>query len=311
MHPGGAGLGVTFMRLYPPELFAAFSRFDVVGFDVRGLGRSHPAVVTCGNKPGNVKPYPRPQATDNRAFAAAARDYVDLCHERNGDLLAHLGTANMARDLERLRVAVGDPALNYLGISFGSVVGANYATLFPGRARAILLDSPVDVQGYYDRPLQNFWDRLQGHEDSLALFFAACRDAGSRCPFGDGDPQASFQRLIERLDREPLPSPDPDDPRRFSGDDLREAVTAVIADSSYWAGFAADLRQAEDGDPRALLGYIDSGEPEPPFYEAMTAVDQRWPRAPLELYFGISALAYERLPHLFFAIGYPHVAAAL
>lgn len=311
VHPGGAGLGVTFLRLFPSEFFAAFPRFDVVGFDVRGLGRSTPAVVACGNNPGNLKPYPRPRTTDNRAFAAAVQDYVDLCHARNGDLLAHLGTANMARDLDRLRSAVGDPALNYLGISFGSVIGANYASLFPGRARALLLDSPLDVQGYYDRPLQNFWDRLQGHEEALARFFAACRDAGPRCPFGNGDPQAAFQRLLEQLDRQPLPSPDPDDSRRFSGDDLREAITAVIADSGFWAGFAADLKQAEDGDPRPLFAYLASGEPEPPFYEAMTAVDQRWPRGSLRPYFDVAALAYERLPHLFFAIGYPHLAAAL
>lgn len=316
LHPGGAGMGATFLRLYPSAFFEAFARFDVIGFDVRGLGRSRPAIVACGRNPGNDKPYPRPRSTDHRAFATAAKDYVDLCYARNRELLAHLSTANMTRDLERLRIALGEHALNYLGTSFGSVVGANYATLFPGRARAILLDSPLDVQGYYERPLQNFWDRLQGHEDALARFLAACRDAGSRCDFGGGDPQAAFQRLIEQLDREPMPSPDPADPRRLSGDDLREAVTAVIADSRFWAEFAAGLKQVEDGDPRALLAYL--GDPDDPatqaantFYEAITTVDQRWPRAPLRLYFDVAALAYERLPHLFFAIGYPDVARAL
>lgn len=309
VHPGGpGGSGVAVVKGAPMSLFEAFPRFDVVGFDQRGLNESSPAVADCGDDPGNVYRLPilRPPGVDRRDFAAATNAYVRNCRAVNATLLPHLGTANVARDLDRLRAAVGDTRLNYLGISYGTVIGATYATLFPGRARAIVLDSPLDVQVYYDDPLRIIRERAQGHEDLLGLFLAACAREAAACGFGEGRPRAALEGLLERLDAVPIPSSDPADPRLLSGDAVRIALTQTVGTRGAWRLLADGLRDAAAGDGSGLLAFTPYGPAgaDDDFNTAVLSVDQRFPRWPDALYFAVAQWSWRTFPHFWFATGY-------
>ncbi|MFI8454569.1 alpha/beta hydrolase [Kitasatospora sp. NPDC085464] len=124
-------------------------RFDIVSFDPRGTGASAP--VQCFDDPqdeqallaGTAAGYPEGE-DQQQAWSAAYRRLARQCADRNPALLPHISTANVARDMELLRRAVGDRQLTYLGTSYGSYLGATYANLFPGRVRAMILDSAPD-----------------------------------------------------------------------------------------------------------------------------------------------------------------------
>lgn len=87
-------------------------------------------------------------AQQRAAVAAAYQDLSRRCERRDPELLRHVSTTDTARDLEGLRQAVGDAQLTYLGISYGTILGATYANLFPGRVRAMVLDSDIDPQAW-------------------------------------------------------------------------------------------------------------------------------------------------------------------
>lgn len=278
LNPGGpGGSGVEFVRTAPPPAFAAFSRFDVVGFDPRGVGASEPS-VDCG-PPGDPEPlhFQRPSTIDARRVVRESRRYGRRCLANSGQILAHISTANVARDLDLLRAAVGDPKLNYLGISYGSVIGATYASMFPGRTRAMVLDSPLDVQEYYDHPVRHGRAQSAGFETMLGRFFTACAAAGPACSFGGDDPWAAFDALVERLDREPLSHPS--FPIPVNGDVVRLAALSTMFSTFFWPAFSDALAAADSGVPLPLIEYLganSSGIGNDAF-GAVRSVDQRWP----------------------------------
>ncbi|WP_328604606.1 alpha/beta hydrolase [Amycolatopsis sp. NBC_00345] len=144
VNPGGPGGGGRI----PPRLSPAMSaRFDIVGFDPRGTSASTP--VSCSGDPADdakLSPvFPVTEAEE----AAAIRQVGDVtarCAQHAGPLLGHMSTANVARDLDLLRRAVGDRQLTYLGTSYGTFLGEVYANLFPQRVRAMVLDGVLQPQ---------------------------------------------------------------------------------------------------------------------------------------------------------------------
>ena len=150
VNPGGPGLsGVQFVRDAAPAVAPILGRrFDIVGVDTRGSGASRPA-FDCNVDPERAglyaQPFVRPDTLDAGALVARTRRYIRRCLARNRDLVAHMSTADNARDLDLLRAAVGDDRLTYIGQSYGTLLGATYASLFPGRARALVLADPVDA----------------------------------------------------------------------------------------------------------------------------------------------------------------------
>ncbi|RZT86913.1 alpha/beta hydrolase family protein [Pseudonocardia sediminis] len=144
--PGGSGLAFVndlVKRGLPANVQESY---DIIGFDTRGVGHSAP--VSCGfttdqDYTGNIPPY----AADDAAVseqAAIAKDVAQRCaaHDRNGHL-RHVSTANVARDMDRIRAALGEEKISFLGFSYGSALGAAYASLFPGRTDRVVLDSNV------------------------------------------------------------------------------------------------------------------------------------------------------------------------
>ncbi|RAY12512.1 alpha/beta hydrolase [Actinomadura craniellae] len=143
--PGAYGRDMpAFFRSALPASVA--SQYDWIGFDPRGVGASRPALV-CDESyeyPGGPRPDTVPATVaDEERWKRRARAFADDCARRYGRVLPHMGTADVARDLEAIRVALGERQLNYFGYSYGTYLGAVYASRYPQRVRRMVLDSVV------------------------------------------------------------------------------------------------------------------------------------------------------------------------
>jgi pimeloyl-ACP methyl ester carboxylesterase len=223
-NPGGPGVpGVAFLRegysLFPSAVRA---RFDVVSFDPRGIGQS--TVLQCFATSQQEQQMFGPVASEAFPVGAAQQKawedtyarFDKACAAHAGPLLAHDSTADVARDMDLLRRAAGDPSLNYYGISYGTYLGATYANLFPSKVRAMVLDGNADpVQwatgtGGSASVLSTFL-RMGSDEGSAAAlnaFLDLCgRAPASSCAFSAGSPAATrarFATLLGRLARHPV-----------------------------------------------------------------------------------------------------------
>jgi pimeloyl-ACP methyl ester carboxylesterase len=145
--PGGSGLRFPTRVTNKNAVWAKAARaYDFVGFDPRGVGKSAP--ISCVDPQEFVKapkmdPVPDSEA-DKLAQRKLAREYAEGCYERSGAMLPHMTTPNTARDLDVIRAALGEKKLNYLGVSYGTYLGAVYGTLFPGHVRRMVVDSVVN-----------------------------------------------------------------------------------------------------------------------------------------------------------------------
>ncbi|MFJ2835063.1 alpha/beta hydrolase [Nocardia sp. NPDC087230] len=216
--PGPSGVDRLRERARWPWLFSEElrARFDLVSWDPRSVARSAP--TSCFPSSDEQQAYfatfpgtPSNPAEEPEFFDRSA-DIAGRCAESAGPILAHASTANTARDLELLRRAVGDAALSYHGISYGTQVGAVYANMFPGRVRAMALDGSLDFEGNANGhgtdgatlPL----DTRQGVADAVAetfdAFLRACSAAGPDCAFSAGEPKLKWIALAERARLAPI-----------------------------------------------------------------------------------------------------------
>ena len=221
INPGGpGGSGVDFVLFAGPFLFSADVRakFDIVGFDPRGIFRS--TQLQCFGSPAEWAPFFLPfafpsNAAEEKLQKAADAFLAGACAERGGRIIDHMSTANVARDLDMLRAAVGDTRLTYAGYSYGSYLGVTYANLFPGRVRALIVDGVLDPIAWSTGTRREgdtvpFSTRLrsdQGAQATLQEFFRLC-DAGTGCAFAPNSAQR-FAALGERLKASPLQLIDP------------------------------------------------------------------------------------------------------
>ncbi|APE33247.1 hydrolase [Nocardia mangyaensis] len=210
--PGPSGVDRLRERARWPWLFSEElrARFDLVSWDPRSVSRS--AATSCFPSPDEQSEYfatfpgTPTDAGDEPEFFARSADIAARCGEHAGPILAHASTANTARDLELLRRAVGDDALTYHGISYGTQLGAVYANMFPGRVRAMAFDGSMDFAGNVDGDLP--LDTRQGVADAMAetfeTFLRDCVAAGPRCAFAAGDPKLKWIALAGRARIAPI-----------------------------------------------------------------------------------------------------------
>lgn len=149
-NPGGPGASGLYFPLFSSLKVTEYAKvaraYDFVGFDPRGVGRSAP--VSCEAPADSVRAPtrdPRPTGErDKQDRIAEAKAYAEGCEHRSGHLLPHLTTLDNARDLDVIRAALGERRLTFYGASYGTYLGAVYATLFPGHVGRMVLDSVVD-----------------------------------------------------------------------------------------------------------------------------------------------------------------------
>jgi pimeloyl-ACP methyl ester carboxylesterase len=152
------------------------------------------------------------------AYYAANKDLAQRCQRQAGALLPYMSSVDTGRDLDLLRRAVGDRALTYHGISYGTQIGAIYANLFPGRIRAMALDGVMDFEGSatghdgtaFTTPVDTRQDVAGGIADTFRSFLDQCAAAGAGCAFAGGDLDAKWRTLAERVRQHPVTVTNPD-----------------------------------------------------------------------------------------------------
>ena len=256
-NPGGPGVpAVEFLRGVASTLpDAVRDRFDLVAFDPRGVGESDP--IQCLDSLDPVFDQSFEPTTD--AERSALVDEMTLlgqqCAARNGDLLAHVSTLDAARDLEQLRVALGEPRLSFLGYSYGTFLGATYAQHYPDRVRAFVLDGPVDPSMSARAVTLG---QARGFEHALDDFLADCSDHPGCAFHHDGDAAAAYDALRARAARAPLATSDADgrtlNQTRFDAAVLQQLYLGRAA----WPGLADALAAAQRGDASTLLAGADA-----------------------------------------------------
>jgi pimeloyl-ACP methyl ester carboxylesterase len=263
INPGGPGVsGISYARQARSQITAQVrERYDIVGFDPRGVGESSP--VDCLNDREtdeflSIDGSPD-DATEKAELIRSSRSFAQACARRAAALLGHVSTPEVARDLDVLRSALGDQRLYYLGKSYGTLIGARYAELFPGRVGRLVLDGAVDPSVSGDE--QNL-AQVRGFEQALAAFVADCLRR-SLCPLGGTRSQALRQvrGLLGQLDRFPLPTKQP---RRLTQTlALYGMALPLYLGKDGWPALIVALRMAYAGDGSLLLhisdAYFDRG----------------------------------------------------
>jgi pimeloyl-ACP methyl ester carboxylesterase len=268
VNPGGPGFGGTDFAIYADQIYSQtlLDHFDIVGFDPRGTGLSEPA-LDCVDDYDHFytgvditpdTPEERQEPID------LAKEFADDCATKNADILPYVGTNNAARDMNAIREALGESTISYFGFSYGSELGATWATLFPDTVRAAVLDGAADPNaGQLEAGLQ----QSLGFERALQTFLTQCSD-DSTCAFhSDGDADGAFDALMASLDDSPIPTVTGRPPL-----DRAMALTAV-AQAMYaparWPDLAQGLADARGGDGAGLLALFDG------YYER--SADGTWP----------------------------------
>jgi pimeloyl-ACP methyl ester carboxylesterase len=205
--PGGSGLFATAAMALGHPQGRLTERFDLVGFDPRGVGRSEPAIDCFTDAEADRGDFLlSTQGTTVQWTEQDTKDILDRCAERSGgvEVLTSVGTRDAARDIDVLRAVLGDEKLTYLGQSYGTRLGTVYAEQFPQNVRAMLLDGGTDPsQGTVERRISAYAGFQRAFEQ-MAAFCATQAD----CPLGDDPTRATevFQRIVRPLHGDPVPA---------------------------------------------------------------------------------------------------------
>ncbi|WP_331741802.1 alpha/beta hydrolase (plasmid) [Streptomyces sp. NBC_00726] len=247
-------------------------RYDLIGFDPRGTGRSAP--VSCGLTVEEQADHPYKAATFAKDVARA-RTVAEKCRAAAGDELAQLTTRNSARDLDVIRAVLGERRISYLGISYGTYLGAVYMQLFPGRTDRFVLDSATDPTRVYRGMFQ---DMAKAAEQALTRWagWTARRDREFGLGTTPAAVRAALRDLIARADREPVVF----EGQALGGDNIR-ANSRVFVHVRQAAEWIAGLRKAAGNGARPSG---EPGESDDAYVSAawsyMCADTHTWPRDP-------------------------------
>jgi pimeloyl-ACP methyl ester carboxylesterase len=256
VNPGGPGvpgslLGERAAGIYSRNLLDAF---DIIGFDPRGVGRSSPVDCVKDLDPiFSVDPTPDDAAELEIARQSAALLRDGCAANVNPQLLANISTANVARDMDRIRAGLGEATISYFGFSYGSELGAVYATMFPDTMRAVVLDGAVNP----NRSSQETTVEQSANIERITVeILQACVEQ-SDCEFANGgDPLVAYDNLVKQLDATPARSRDGRPP--VGPGILYWATVKALYSPSTWPVLWDALAAAVDGDGRGLLAMYDN-----------------------------------------------------
>ena len=265
LNPGGpGGSGLQLVLNIGDNLFDERVRaeFDLVGFDPRGIASSEPLRCFDGTEDPEdyATPYQWPDSGSDRLdYKKTVDRYARQCDREGGEILDHMSTTDVARDLEQLRKAVGDEQLTFVGLSYGTYIAATYANLFPDRVGAVVADSVLDPiawsTGRGDEartvPTAARLGSAAGAQETLEEFFRLCDEAGpAGCALAP-DSEQRFDALLAELEERPLVDSFPGGVTNHQ--DVVVTTLSFLYVSSVWPLLADDLAQLE-----TAVAYRDS-----------------------------------------------------
>jgi len=249
MNPGGPGAsGVQRVRRGFTLSIEVAARFDIVGFDPRGIGDSAP--LRCGSAVAAFRSHDLASDTPQEAgdLATAARAVADECSAAEGDRLGHFGTREVVQDLEVLRRAIGEPQVSYVGLSYGTLIGLLWADAYPASVRAMVLDGVVDPAAEGDVTAQ---EQVQDIDTAFTAIDVACAKEPS-CPvLGAGGVAAAHDELARRLDAGEVGG------AGVGPTQLAYAAFSATYDSDRWPLLWRALAAGLDGDLRGVADMSD------------------------------------------------------
>lgn len=253
--PGASGVGLA-IDLSTQVSDNLLQHFDLVGFDPRGVFLSTGLNCVSDKQKdalAGLHPDIRTVAGYNQASAAYS-GIAQSCSTKYGPALQYYNTVATARDMDLVRQGVGDTKLNYLGLAYGTLLGAVYAHLFPATVRTEVLDGAVDPA---PSQLASAETRVDGFESALDQFAAACRAEAVCTPLGTNI-RATLLALERSMDKRPLTPKAATDKRSVTGAYVLSAAAAALYDQGKWAALRDALLKARTGDPSGLLSLTDA-----------------------------------------------------
>jgi pimeloyl-ACP methyl ester carboxylesterase len=274
--PGGSGLYLSggLASWLAPEVAA---KYDIIGFDPRGVGASKPALTCDPHYSDPVRPdYVPGSAGEEAAWVAKSAKYAQDCGRKFGWLLPHLRTTDVARDLDTIRAALGQSKLSYYGFSYGTYLGATYSTLFPKRVGRMVLDGNVDVRGvWYDAQLE----QDKAFERNIKLYFAwiAKYDGVYHLGTTGAAVEKNYYALLAKVKKAPLAG-------RVGPAELTDTMLNAGYTVFWWERQAEALAdEINNGRADKLVALYDdniasSDDNSFAIYLGVQAADAKWPR---------------------------------
>jgi len=243
--PGGSGVDYAYNAEYvfDPDVL---DRYDIVGFDPRGVKRSVP--IECLTDLETDESYASDSKIDTEEeleqALAASKDFISKCEDKN-EYLTHFSTAEAARDMDILRAALGDKKLNYFGKSYGTYLGALYAQFFPDKVGRMVLDGAVDPNiSVFEQNVS----QAKGFDEALTAFLADCAKQED-CPLPSNSQEATtaIVTLFAKAAENPLPRK-----TKVEGDDRLANESLIVL------GTASALYDDVDGWPKLRTAFLES-----------------------------------------------------
>lgn len=255
VNPGGPGFGGSSVAKDAQYYFSSelLDRFDIIGWDPRGTGKSTPAINCIDQYDEYFGIDSTPETPDEKqAIIDASQKLNDECVKRSGEILPYISTQATARDMDSIRKALGEEKITYFGFSYGSELGATWATMFPKTVRAAVLDGASDPNA---TSLDQGLAQAKGFEKQLDAFLSSCSKRVSCAFHSNGNSATALDELIIEIDKAPIVVEASRTP--ITQGVMYTALAQAMYSDALWPQLERALADAIDGDGAGLLGLYD------------------------------------------------------
>ena len=255
VNPGGPGFGGSGVARDAEYYFSSelIERFDIIGWDPRGTGKSTPAVNCIDEYDEYFGIDSTPETPEEKqAIVDLSQKFNDQCVKRSGEILPYISTQATARDMDSIRQALGEEKITYFGFSYGSELGATWATMFPNTVRAAILDGASDPNA---TSLDQGLAQARGFEKQLDAFLAACSKRVSCAFHSKGNSAVALDELLAEIDKAPIVVTANRTP--VTQGVMYTALAQSMYSDELWPALERALADAVKGDGAGLLKLYD------------------------------------------------------